>query len=194
MQLIFPIVGVVLSNALYFSSLPAVLQAWRTGILGSLNVLPQALMVLSTNAWMCYGLSVPNHFIVLSNLPGSIAAIGFVSITLPLIPRAQSTERAQVQLVLVLGATVMMTLWCGIVFGKASHETRNFALGLYGSAICILLFASPLSTMSEVISTRNSVSIYVPLTLTQVLLLTDSFLCEPSPSPSPLPRRSSERR
>jgi hypothetical protein len=44
----FPVVGVVLSNVLYFSSWPAVQTAYTTGRLGSLNVLPTALMVVSS--------------------------------------------------------------------------------------------------------------------------------------------------
>ena len=167
-DLVFPILGVVLSNALYFSPLPAVYRAYRTSHLGDLNVLPQALMVVSTNAWMCYALSVPNIFIMLSNLPGAIAAVGFVSITLPLIPRNDVKSRTQVQAVLVVGAAVMLSLWSYLIFGEVSHSGIRFVMGAYGSLICVLLFASPLSTMSEVIRTRNAVSIYAPLTATQV--------------------------
>lgn len=138
---------VILSNALYFSPLPAVYRAWQTSHLGNLNVLPQALMVVSTNAWMCYALSVPNIFIMLSNLPGAIAAVGFVSVTLPLIPRADVTSRLQVQLVLVVGTAVMLSLWSALIFGEVPHETIRFVMGAYGSVICVLLFASPLSRM-----------------------------------------------
>ena len=74
-SLVFPVLGVILSNALYLSPLPAVRQAAATGHLGALNVLPQALMVISTQAWMSYALAVPNGFIVASNLPGAVAAI-----------------------------------------------------------------------------------------------------------------------
>jgi len=167
-SLFFPVLGVILSNALYFSSFPVVVKAARRGHLGSLNVLPQALMVVSTNAWMCYALSVPNKFIMLSNLPGAVAAVGFIVVTLPLIPRSDGRSRIQVQAVLVLGTAIMLCLWSGLIFGGASHAQRTFVLGAYGSAICVLLFASPLSTMGEVIATRNSVSIYAPLTATQV--------------------------
>lgn len=164
----FPILGVILSNALYLSSAPAVYRAHLTGNLGSLNVLPQALMVLSTNAWMCYALSVPNIFITMSNLPGAVAAVAFVSITMPLIPRADSKTRLQVQAVLITGTAVMLCLWTWIIFNHTSRANRSWLLGAYGSAICVLLFASPLSTMGEVLATRNAASIYPPLTAMQV--------------------------
>ena len=100
----FPIVGVVLSNALYFSSFPAVVTAQQLGHLGALNVLPQALMVLASIAWMSYALALPNIYITLSNLPGVIVAVAFTSITLPLIPSHDRTTRTRVQVTLVVGA------------------------------------------------------------------------------------------
>ena len=164
---IFPVLGVILSNFLYFSPLPAILRAHRTGVLGSLNPLPQALMVVSTNAWMCYGLAVPNGFIVASNLPGAVGAVAFVSITLPLIP--SGGNRKQVQMVLVLGAAAALLLWTYLIFSGMDHTTRCFWLGTYGSAICVLLFASPLSTLREVLTSANAESIYAPLTLAQCM-------------------------
>ena len=166
-SLFFPVLGVILSNALYFSPLPAVRAASRTGHLGQLNVLPQALMVVSTQAWMAYALAVPNPFIVASNLPGAIAALAFVTTTLPLIPRESADERHTVQAVLVLGATLMLLIWSYLVFSAVDHDQRCFILGAYGSVICVILFASPLSTVREVFATANSASIYAPLTAAQ---------------------------
>ena len=167
-SLFFPVLGVILSNALYFSSLPAILRISRSGHLGEFNVLPQALMVVSTNAWISYGLSVPNGFIVMSNLPGAVAAVWFISVTLPLIPRGDPSARRAVQLVLSIGNAVMLLLWTFLIFGGLQHSDRIYLLGAYGSMICVILFASPLSTMREVISSRNAISIYTPLTSTQV--------------------------
>ena len=163
----FPIVGVVLSNALYFSSFPAVVTAQQLGHLGALNVLPQALMVLASIAWMSYALALPNIYITLSNLPGVIVAVAFTSITLPLIPSHDRTTRTRVQVTLVVGAALQMCLWSALIFSNVTHGERCFYLGAYGSLICVILFASPLSTMGEVIRTGNAASIYAPLTATQ---------------------------
>ena len=40
-----------------------------------------------------------------------------------------------------------------------SPADRSFALGLFGSILCVLLFASPLSTLREVLATKNAASI-----------------------------------
>jgi len=166
-SLVFPVLGVILSNFLYFSPAMAVIRAHRLGSLGSLNPLPNALMVISTNAWMCYALAVPNGFIVASNLPGAIAAVAFVVVTLPLVPRDQPAVRTQMQLVLVLGSATTLCLWTALIFLGLDHKARCFVLGAYGSAICVLLFASPLSTLHEVLTTANAASIYAPFTAAQ---------------------------
>ena len=54
------------------------------------------------------------------------------------------------------------------MLGGLAPEERSKALGFYGSLICVILFASPLSTMREVIAAKSSATIYAPLTLAQV--------------------------
>ncbi len=166
---VFPVIGVVLSNALYFAPLPAVISAARSGVLGPSSVLPQAVMVISTTAWVFYALSVPNFYITAANVPGVISSVYAISITLPLIPRDRLREREQVQAVLVGGAAIDLFLWVFLIASEASAEHRSAVLGLYGSLICIVLFASPLATVRDVIATRNSASIYAPLTFAQVI-------------------------
>ena len=166
----FPCLGVVLSNLLYFAPMPAVLRANRQGSLGSLNVLPQALMVCSTVAWISYALSVPNMYILVSNLPGAVAAFAYVALLLPLIPRDARDDRVAVQAVLIGGAAAMLLVWSALVAGEFAAKDRSFWLGAYGSAICIVLFASPLSTAQRVVASGDASSIYLPLTAAQVCI------------------------
>ncbi len=161
----FPVLGVILSNALYLSGVPAVYRAHQAGSVGSLNVLPQALMCLSTIAWISYALAVPDAYIVCSNLPGAIGAVWFITVLLPIIPRDR--DRTAVQGVLTLGAAAQLMLWTVLVLSGVSHATRLYALGSWGSIICIGLFASPLSTVRTIMRTSNAASIYAPLTATQ---------------------------
>ena len=116
---VFPVVGVVLSNALYFAPLPAVISAARSGVLGPSSALPQAVMVISTTAWVFYALSVPNFYITAANVPGVISSVYAISITLPLIPRDRLREREQVQAVLVGGAAIDLFLWVFLIASEA---------------------------------------------------------------------------
>lgn len=162
----FPLFGVLLSNVLYMAPMPAVYKAYNRGALGDLNVLPLAFMSVSTVSWLAYAFSVPNPFIVASNLPGAAVAMAYTVITLPLV--RSPAERQAVQGVMVGSVGVVSLLWCYLIFSGIDASRRSFLLGAFGSAICVVLFASPLSTMGEVIATRNSASIYAPLTFAQV--------------------------
>lgn len=156
-----------MSNILYLSSWPAVQAAYTTGRLGSLNVLPTAIMVLASISWMSYSLAIANPYIMASNIVGAIGAMGFVVVLLPLIPREKASTRLQVQCILVAGTAALLILWTCLVFSKADYEQRKFALGLYSTALCVVMFASPLSTAHEVVTTGNAASIYAPLTFAQ---------------------------
>ena len=164
--LLFPCIGVVLSNGLYLAPVPAVYQAVKRGNVGDLNVLPLAFMTVSTICWFAYALSVPNRFIVASNLPGAFAVLlTFVSM-LPImgsdheaLPACQGT--------LVGGAMATLSLWTFCVFSGAGYAERAQLVGYFASALFVALAASPLSTIRTVLATRSSASIYAPLTLAQ---------------------------
>ena len=161
-----PAMGVLTSNALYFSALPAVLEARKTGNLGPFNPLPSTIMVLSVFAWLCYGLTVSNPWIVASNLPGAAAVLATFVTLLPLMGRDHKALAA-CQSTFVGGAMATLGLWTFAVFGGVSAALRAKLIGYFASAIFVVLAASPLSTIRTVLAERNSASIYAPLTAAQ---------------------------
>mmetsp|Transcript_75292 Transcript_75292/g.200222 ORF Transcript_75292/g.200222 Transcript_75292/m.200222 type:complete len:176 (+) Transcript_75292:3-530(+) len=124
-------------------------------------------MVIGTTAWLGYGLSVQNPWIAATNVPGTLVAIAQLVVMLPLMrPGRQLT---QVQATVLGGATCTTLLWAKLIFGGVSSAVRSRVLGTYATIICIALFASPLSTISTVVKTRNAASVLAPLTASQVL-------------------------
>ena len=115
----FPILGVFLSTALYLAPFPAVYRAVRVGSLGTFNVIPAAVMCLSTISWVMYSLSVPNPYIFAANVPGTIASAYYVVATLPLLS-GSVRERASVQLIIVVGTTIKLALWGYVIFSAMS--------------------------------------------------------------------------
>ena len=161
-----PAMGVLTSNALYFSALPAVLAARKSGDLGPFNPLPSTIMIHSVFGWLCYGLAVSNPWIVASNLPGAGAVLATFAVMLPLMGNSHPALSA-CQLTFVGGAMATLCLWTGLVFAQVSAAARATLVGYFASAIFVVLAASPLSTIRTVLSTRDSASIYTPLTLAQ---------------------------
>ncbi len=167
-----PALGFVLSSWLYYSPLPKLRSCVRKGTLGAFNPLPSALMVIGTTAWLGYGLSVKDPWITATNVPGTLIAVAQLVIMLPVMGcdgRDACDPRPLKQLqATVLGGTVCtVLLWVRLIFGGVSASARSHALGVYATAICILLFASPLSTIASVFRTRNAASILAPLTAAQ---------------------------
>lgn len=143
----------------------AVLERVRAKSLGELNPIPVTITVLSSGAWLQYGLSKPDGYIVAGNLPALTAAIyGFV-LMLPLMHA--SPELHRVQLIFVAGCFVMFVLWAYLIFGHQSSEAISSTLGSFATAIFVVLAASPLTTMRTVIAKRDATSIYAPMTAAQ---------------------------
>jgi solute carrier family 50 (sugar transporter) len=173
-----PALGVVLSNALYCAPLPETLRRVKKGTLGELNPLPTSLMVIGTTSWLSYSLSARNPWIAATNVPGAIVAIATFVAVLPLIRPGPQLQ--QVQGTIIAGASATISLWTYLIFASVSAAARSRALGIYASIICIILFASPLSTIAKVIRTRNAASILAPLTAAQCLNCLMWSTCAPS--------------
>ena len=161
-----PAMGIVTSNVLYFTALPEVLRARKAGELGPFNPLPSTIMVLSVLSWLQYSLVVGNAWILWSNLPGAAAVLMTFAVMLPLMDKSHPALSA-CQNTFVGGAMATLCLWSYLVFGGVAVALRAQYIGYFASAIFMVLSASPLSTIRTVVATRNSVSIYTPLTLAQ---------------------------
>ena len=162
-----PLIGCVTSFALNAAPLMAILERAKVGTMGSLNPLPAAMTVLASIAWLQYGFSVANPFVVAANLPGLVAAFtGFV-IVLPLMKDSNSLK--PVQAAIVGGATSTAVLWTYLVFSRVGASARSTILGYYATCFFLVLAASPLTAMKNIISKRDSAAIYAPATLAQIL-------------------------
>ena len=161
-----PAMGILTSNALYFSALPEVLRSRRVGDLGAFNPLPSTIMVLSVLSWLQYSLVVGNPWILASNLPGAAAVLLTFAVMLPLMGNDHKALDA-CQCTFVGGAMATLCLWTYLIFGGVASAVRAKLVGYFASAIFVALAASPLSTIRTVVTTRDSASIYTPLTLAQ---------------------------
>lgn len=160
-----PVAGVFTSNALYFSPLAATLERTKAGSMGDLNPLPAAITVLSTIAWLQYGLSIANPFVVASNVPGLTAAIAGFVLMLPLM-RGHSDLQVT-QTTFVGGCAATLGLWTWLVFSRVTAAARSAILGYWASVLFVVLCASPLSTIQKVIQRKDASSVYAPATAAQ---------------------------
>ena len=91
-------------------------------------------MAISVFAWLCYGLSAGNPWIVASNLPGAGAVLASLVIMLPLIGNRGAGLLA-VQSTIVGGALATLSLWTYLIFSGATAAARSAAVGTFASCI-----------------------------------------------------------
>lgn len=163
-----PKVGVLTSTFLYFAPAATVLQAIKDDDIGSLNTLPLALMAIVSLSWLAYGVAGRNIYVALSNIFGCVGSIGYVVGILPLLSKRKSQLRTT-QGVILAGAAALLSLWTYLGLSHAPAATISTSLGLFASALFIVLSGSPLSTIKTVVSNRDSSSILGTLMAAQVV-------------------------
>ena len=96
---------------------------------------------------------------------GAIASVWYVTAVLPLIKgsQLQTTQSTVVAL-----SAITINLWTYLSLTNKSIEQVRSVLGMFASALFIVLSMSPLSTIKTVLSTRNSSTILASLTIAQV--------------------------
>ncbi|EFJ53175.1 hypothetical protein VOLCADRAFT_102793 [Volvox carteri f. nagariensis] len=127
-----------------------------------LNPLPFGVTIANCIAWLGYGLLKHDPFVTAPNAAGVLIA---VFMTLTAFGLADDTAQHKMRFVVCLTAGVMPLLGVFTTFGTKDVKLQQGLWGLAGNVICLIYYAAPLSTMWEVIRTRNSASILVPLTM-----------------------------
>ncbi|KAG1680971.1 hypothetical protein FOA52_009930 [Chlamydomonas sp. UWO 241] len=167
LQTVVPAAGAVISTVMYASPLPTVYKASVNRAIGDINPIPFCVTIANTLIWLVYGLLKHDPFITTPNTPGVAMALWATVMAYGL---ADDKVRSQLRNILLLQAICLPVMGVATAFFLAGDTTAQLGLwGLAGNVVCITMYASPLSTMGEVIKTRNSASILVPLTITTLL-------------------------
>ncbi|GAX81004.1 hypothetical protein CEUSTIGMA_g8439.t1 [Chlamydomonas eustigma] len=157
-----PGLGALVSLLMYGAPLSAVLKAASSRSLGDLNAIPFSITIANTIIWLSYGLLKHDPFITTPNAPGVCLAVFCTMTTYGL---ADETVKSRMRMILC-GQAVLLPLLGVLTAFACSNLTEQLSLwGLSGNAISLVYYGAPLSTMAEVIKTRNSASILLPLTL-----------------------------
>mmetsp|Transcript_31513 Transcript_31513/g.54825 ORF Transcript_31513/g.54825 Transcript_31513/m.54825 type:complete len:293 (-) Transcript_31513:55-933(-) len=163
---LIPRIGILTSTLLYFSPMAAVRVASKDESLGELNPTPLALMAVSSLCWLVYGLSIRDPYVTLSNVPGSIASIWYITSVLPLL---KGSQLKTTQNIVVALSAITINLWTYLSLTNQPIVQVRATLGLFASALFVVMAGSPLSTIKTVLSSKNSGSILTPLAFAQVV-------------------------
>lgn len=161
-----PKLGVITSTFLLFSPMAAVRKASKEEEIGDLNPTPLAIMASGTLWWVAYGLSLRNPYIAMSNLPGCIASVYYVTALLPLLKGDQLKNTRNI----VVGlAAVALSAWTWLALTNQPAAQISSTLGWMALSLGIVTFGAPLSTIKTILQEKNAASILAPLTITQLI-------------------------
>jgi len=163
-----PALGTLLVNIMWLTPVYELLKARKNRDLGDLNPLPFAAVLLNCIGWAMYGVLKQDYFIFFSNGPGIVIGLFTCMSTIFILSKEKATEKEEKQRkmmeTLVLGAVgfwVIVALFVGLVYPGSSMGTE--VVGVFVDIISISYYAVPLSTLAQIIRTRDASSLYLPL-------------------------------
>jgi len=158
-----PILGVFISSIQLSSPFKAMLECNRLQSLGTMNPTPIVVCFFSCFGWMIYSTALGNFYLMLSVLFGTI--INFYSIISALYLLGVQNRRAAARnmgKLLQFGSAVwiVVAFMVGVVIKDLSLSISF--IGYIASATTIIYYFSPLSSLVQILQTKDASSLYFP--------------------------------
>ncbi|GMJ06280.1 hypothetical protein like AT4G10850 [Hibiscus trionum] len=158
------IIGNVISLFLFLSPVPTFVQIWKKGSVEQYSPAPYLATLINCLVWVLYGLPMVHpHSILVITINGTGTAIEVVYLTLFLVFCQDKKKRLKV-LLIILAELVFIAILAVLVLTVAhTTERRSMIVGIVAILCNIMMYASPLSVMKLVISTKSVE--YMPFSL-----------------------------
>ncbi|KAM4108233.1 hypothetical protein ACB094_03G029900 [Castanea mollissima] len=150
---IFGVLGNIMSGLLYLSPLPTFWRIVKRRSTEEFESLPYICKLLNAYFWVYYGLIKPDSLLVATvNMFGGVVEIIFLTIFLLLAPPGMKTRTAILVAILDVGfpaAAILLTQFL------LHEEVRIDVAGLLCVIFSMIAYASPLSAMKTVVTTKS---------------------------------------
>lgn len=163
---VVPTCGNLLALVMLLSPFPAVLRIRRTGDLGDMNPLPYPMTCINSVAWVAYGMAGRNPYVFPANCAGFVSGLFFTLTAYPLAKRKSQDQMMGLLLLAAAHFLVMGLVSCYGTYGSTKGTEKLW--GMNAVVILMLYYFIPLSTMVNIVRSRNAASIYPPLAVTAI--------------------------
>ncbi|KAJ0800886.1 putative SWEET sugar transporter [Helianthus annuus] len=161
------IIGNIISVMMFLSPVKTFLRIVKKGSTEEFESLPYICTLLNSSLWTYYGITKPDSYLVATvNGFGVVVEIVYISMFLIYAPprtRAKTAKIAGIVDVVVFAVAVFVTQFA------MEGEMRINVIGFMGAALNVVMYASPLSAM-RLVWTTKSVE-YMPFLLSFFLFL-----------------------
>lgn len=178
---IAPLAGTIICTFMWLSSFTAFLEVRKKMSLGSLNTFPYAIMLLNCIGWMSYGIMTDDVYIFFSNATGVLIGLFYCCTSLALLYNKDSTDEQKrshmlLERTVFIGCIVwlIMVFLVGIAYHTADGENSDtkdsliVTVGWMSFSCSVAYYISPLSTLQQVITRKDSSSLYPPMIITNL--------------------------
>lgn len=157
------VLGNVIALFLFLSPTPTFIKIWKKGSVEQYSPAPYLATFVNCMIWVLYGIPLvrPNSMLVVTiNGTGVFIEIVFLSLFI-----IYSDRRKRLRVVLIaLGEIAFIAVVALLTLTLAhTHERRTLVVGIIAIVFNIMMYASPLSVMKMVITTKSVE--YMPFTL-----------------------------
>lgn len=114
---------------------------------------------------------LPNIFVFVANVIGLLLALYYTMSAITLLAHADNLDATRKAVIIKGGIVFGILFWAtlGLVcaevfqFEKDQHELFRSTIGWICAIFAVVYYASPMSTMLEVLATKNASSLHVPM-------------------------------
>jgi solute carrier family 50 (sugar transporter) len=172
---------------MWASPLRAILQVRKAGSLGSLNPIPFGItghtsavlpllffLVMNCIGWVMYGILRRDYFIFFSNIPGLVLGLFYSLSSISALSISGSEKDLSLRLTLetlLIGSVFvwgMVGMIVGVSLPPELFESGIVTIGFLGCGCGLAYYISFLTTMAEIVRTKDSSTLYFPTLLTNL--------------------------
>ncbi|KAF7810523.1 bidirectional sugar transporter SWEET4-like [Senna tora] len=149
------IAGNIIAGSMFLSPLPTFIEIWKKGSVGQFSAAPYLATLLNCMVWTLYGLPMVHpHSILVVTINGAGCVVELTYVIIFLI-YSQRTNRLKVLLFLLIETLFIAALTLvSLLFLHTVHK-RSALVGTISALFNIMMYASPLTIMKMVITTKS---------------------------------------
>ena len=151
------------SMVVTLAPIPTINEMIRNRSTMNLPLLPYSSMLVNAFLWTSYGFLKNESKVWIPNVFTLFCAAYYIQRFLVLAPKGASNLPGTARNHFQVGGTVIASAVIPMMFLPLSKATE--IIGMQGVLLCLVLFASPLSSLKQVIISRSASSIPLPFTL-----------------------------
>ncbi len=150
----------IVSSAVFMAPIPTIQKIRSSRSTGSLPLLPYSSMVVNAFLWMTYGILNKDSKIWSPNAFGLFMGLNYCLQFRNNVPKNASNLPGTVAQHFRYGSLmILFTMLTAITIDKSM---ATFLIGKLGVVVCVILFASPLAALKNVLATKSAKSIPLP--------------------------------